>query len=71
LQKRIKVWEAVDLWTSLYWKNVTDGELLLEQLGLTDTRNAWFMTLSSGQKSDCSLRHCACADQQSGTGVSR
>src|SRR6201995_651249 len=45
LQKRIKVWEAVDLWTSLYRKNANDGELLLEQLGLRDKRDAWFMTL--------------------------
>jgi ABC-2 type transport system ATP-binding protein len=50
LQKRIKVWEAVDLWTSLYRKKVADGERLLEQLGLADKRNAWFMTLSGGQK---------------------
>jgi len=50
LQKRIKVWEAVDLWASLYQKKATDGERLLEQLGLTDKRNAWFMTLSGGQK---------------------
>src|SRR3981189_1835154 len=49
LQKRIKVWEAVDLWASLYRKTV-DGERLLEQLGLADKRNAWFMTLSGGQK---------------------
>jgi ABC-2 type transport system ATP-binding protein len=50
LQKRIKVWEAVDLWASLYQKKSIDGERLLEQLGLTDKRNAWFMTLSGGQK---------------------
>jgi ABC-2 type transport system ATP-binding protein len=50
LQKRIKVWEAVDLWASLYRKNAPDGERLLEQLGLIDKRNAWFMTLSGGQK---------------------
>src|SRR5271155_317445 len=49
LQKRIKVWEAVDLWASLYSKAV-DGGRLLEQLGLSDKRNAWFMTLSGGQK---------------------
>ncbi len=49
LQKRIKVWEAVDLWASLYPKTV-DGERLLEQLGLTAKRNAWFMNLSGGQK---------------------
>lgn len=50
LQKRIKVWEAVDLWASLYRKKATDAERLLEQLGLTDKRNAWFMNLSGGQK---------------------
>ena len=50
LQKRIKVWEAVDLWTSLYKKKAVDGERLLEQLGLIDKRNAWFMNLSGGQK---------------------
>jgi ABC-2 type transport system ATP-binding protein len=49
LQKRIKVWEAVDLWASLYPKAV-DGDRLLEQLGLSDKRNAWFMMLSGGQK---------------------
>jgi ABC-2 type transport system ATP-binding protein len=49
LQKRIKVWEAVDLWASLYSKPV-DANRLLDQLGLTDKRNAWFMTLSGGQK---------------------
>ena len=50
LQKRIKVWEAVDLWASLYQKKTVDAERLLEQLGLTDKRNAWFMNLSGGQK---------------------
>jgi ABC-2 type transport system ATP-binding protein len=49
LQKRIKVWEAVDLWASLYRRTV-DGNRLLEQLGLADKRHAWFMTLSGGQK---------------------
>jgi ABC-2 type transport system ATP-binding protein len=50
LQKRIKVWEAVDLWATLYQKKTADGERLLEQLGLIEKRNAWFMTLSGGQK---------------------
>jgi ABC-2 type transport system ATP-binding protein len=50
LQKRIKVWEAVDLWASLYRKKKSDAEKLLEQLGLIDKRNAWFMNLSGGQK---------------------
>ncbi len=50
LQKRIKVWEAVHLWASLYGKPAADGERLLEQLGLADKRQSWFMTLSGGQK---------------------
>jgi ABC-2 type transport system ATP-binding protein len=49
LQKRIKVWEVVDLWASLYRTSV-DGPALLEQLGLAEKQNAWFMTLSGGQK---------------------
>ena len=49
LQKRIKVWEAVDLWASLY-ANPVDGNRLLDQLGMREKRNAWFMTLSGGQK---------------------
>ena len=50
LQKRIKVWEAVDLWASLYHKKAMDAERLLQQLGLSEKRNAWFMNLSGGQK---------------------
>src|SRR5215510_6954225 len=42
LQKRIKVWEAVDLWAALYRSHV-DARRLLEQLGLAEKRNAWFM----------------------------
>ena len=49
LQKRIKVWEAVDLWRTLYTR-VVDTDSLLVQLGLEAKRNAWFMTLSGGQK---------------------
>jgi ABC-2 type transport system ATP-binding protein len=50
LQKRIKVWEAMDLWAAIYRKPAGNGESLLTQLGLADKRNAWFMTLSGGQK---------------------
>jgi ABC-2 type transport system ATP-binding protein len=50
LQKRIKVWEAVDLWASLYQRKAIDGERLLDQLGLAEKRDAWFMNLSGGQK---------------------
>ena len=49
LQKRIKVWEAVDLWASLY-SGVVATDTLLARLGLETKRNAWFMTLSGGQK---------------------
>jgi ABC-2 type transport system ATP-binding protein len=49
LQKRIKVWEAIDLWASLY-RTAIDSQRLLTQLGLAGKRNAWFMTLSGGQK---------------------
>src|SRR5262245_19303291 len=49
LQKRIRVWEAVDLWASLYPRPV-DGRALLAQLGLAEKRNASFMSLSGGQK---------------------
>jgi ABC-2 type transport system ATP-binding protein len=49
LQKRIKVHEAVALWASLYHRPA-NGTVLMEQLGLSDKRDAWFMTLSGGQK---------------------
>ena len=49
LQKRIRVWEAVDLWSSIYPRSV-DGRALLEQLSLSEKRNASFMSLSGGQK---------------------
>ena len=50
LQKRIKVWEAMHLWATLYRRKASDGDRLLEQLGLSEKRNSWFMTLSGGQK---------------------
>jgi ABC-2 type transport system ATP-binding protein len=50
LQKRIKVWEAVDLWATIYRKPADKAAGLLEQLGLAEKRDAWFMTLSGGQK---------------------
>ena len=49
LQKRIRVREAIALWSSLYPKPV-DGHQLLEQLGIAGKASAWFMTLSGGQK---------------------
>ncbi|MFN2602227.1 MAG: ABC transporter ATP-binding protein [Gemmatimonadaceae bacterium] len=50
LQKRIKVWEAIHFWAALYRTKVSDGERLLEQLGLADKRGSRFMSLSGGQK---------------------
>jgi len=50
LQKRIKVWEAAHLWASLYRRPTAEADRLLDQLGLADKRNAWFMTLSGGQQ---------------------
>jgi ABC-2 type transport system ATP-binding protein len=49
LQKRIKVREAVRFWASLYPQPI-DGDYVIEQLGLSEKRDAWFMTLSGGQK---------------------
>ena len=50
LQKRIKVWEAVHLWASLYKRPAAEGDRLLDQLGLSEKRESWFMTLSGGQQ---------------------
>ena len=68
LQKRIKVWEAVDFWASLY-RSAVDGDRLLDQLGLTAKRDAWFMTLSGGQKQRLFI--ALALDQRSGARVPR
>ena len=49
LPERMKVWEALDLYTSFYPKAV-DWKELLVQLGLEEKRNAPFSKLSGGQK---------------------
>jgi len=49
LPPRLKVWEAIDLFSSFYPRRV-DGGALLEQLGLADKRKASFEELSGGQK---------------------
>jgi ABC-2 type transport system ATP-binding protein len=49
LQDRLKVWEALDLFSSFYPRSA-DWEGLLKQLGLADKRNAPFAQLSGGQK---------------------
>ncbi len=49
LQDRMKVWEALDLFSSLYPRSI-DWKSLLEQLGLAVKRGAAFESLSGGQK---------------------
>ena len=49
LQDRIKVWEALDLYASLY-RRTADWQKLLEQMGLAEKRKAPFAKLSGGQK---------------------
>ena len=50
LQKRIKVWEAVDLWASLYGKRPSTESGCLNSSASLNKRDAWFMNLSGGQK---------------------
>jgi ABC-2 type transport system ATP-binding protein len=49
LPDRIKVWEALDLFSSLYKKSL-DWRSLLEKMGLEEKRNAYVSKLSGGQK---------------------
>jgi ABC-2 type transport system ATP-binding protein len=49
LPERMKVWEALDLYSSFYPK-AANWEELLEQLGLEEKRNTSFAKLSGGQK---------------------
>ena len=49
LPERIKVWEALDLYSSFY-PHTLDWQELLGQLGLEEKRNAAFAKLSGGQK---------------------
>ncbi len=49
LPERMKVWEALDLYSSFYPK-AADWKGLLIQLGLEDKRNTSFSKLSGGQK---------------------
>ena len=49
LPDRIRVWEAMDLFASFYHRTL-DWRPLLEQLGLSEKRNAPFAKLSGGQK---------------------
>jgi ABC-2 type transport system ATP-binding protein len=49
LPDRMKVWEALDLYTSFY-EHTLDWEELILELGLEEKRNASFSKLSGGQK---------------------
>ena len=49
LYDRIRVWEALDLFTSFYHHSI-DWNSLLETLGLEDKRNSYINKLSGGQK---------------------
>lgn len=49
LQDRLKVWEAMDLYASFY-DQPADVNLLIDQWGLREKRNASFSSLSGGQK---------------------
>ena len=49
LAERIKVWEALDLFSSFYRRTVP-WQPLLQQWGLADKRNAMFGDLSGGQR---------------------
>lgn len=49
LPERMKIWEALDLYSSFYPK-AADWKELLRQLGLEEKRNAAFSSLSGGQK---------------------
>lgn len=54
LPDRIKVWEALDLYSSFY-RSPAHWPDLLDQLGLADKRNARFKSLSGGQKQRLSI----------------
>ena len=54
LPDRIKVWEALDLYSSFY-RNQTRWPELLDQLGLTEKRDTKYAKLSGGQKQRLSI----------------
>jgi ABC-2 type transport system ATP-binding protein len=54
LPEQMKVWEALDLYSSLY-ERPADWERLLETLGLAERRNARYGKLSGGQQQRLSI----------------
>lgn len=49
LPDKIKVWEALHLFSSFY-ERTTDSAMLLDRLQLAEKKNAYYSTLSGGQK---------------------
>jgi ABC-2 type transport system ATP-binding protein len=49
LSPRIKVWEALDLFSSFY-ESPVDWKALMERMGLAEKRNAYISKLSGGQR---------------------
>ncbi|MEJ3747204.1 ABC transporter ATP-binding protein [Actinomycetes bacterium KLBMP 9797] len=54
LPEKLKVWEALDLYSSFY-RQPADWRELLDLLGLSDRRDARYGTLSGGQKQRLSI----------------
>src|SRR5215469_10930775 len=54
LPEKMKVWEALDLYSSFYRRPAT-WQLLLDDLGLTETQNTRYGKLSGGQKQRLSI----------------
>ena len=54
LPDRMKVWEALDLYSSFY-RRPANWETLLKELGLVEKRNTQFTKLSGGQKQRLSI----------------
>jgi ABC-2 type transport system ATP-binding protein len=54
LPDRLKVWEALDLYSSFY-PNPADWKHLMAEVGLADKRNTVFSKLSGGQKQRLSI----------------
>lgn len=54
LPAQIKVWEALDLYSSFY-NRPANWQQLIDDLGLTEKRNTAFRTLSGGQKQRLSI----------------